>query len=104
MNPIRRFAPSTALVATLLALAGCATPKDEHSGHHPQAAAPAGAGMAGAQGDMPMMDRKAMCEMHANMMRGKTPEERQAMMAERMKGDSAQTMKGKMTMMDEMCK
>lgn len=104
MKSAHRIALPAVLAIALLALAGCATPKDEHSGHHPQAAAPAGAGMAGAQGDMPMMDRKAMCEMHANMMRGKTPEERQAMMAERMKGDSAQTMKGKMTMMDEMCK
>lgn len=104
MNPIRRFAPSAALIAALLALAGCATPQDEHRGHHPRSAAPAGEGMSGAQGGMPMMDMKAMCEMHANIMRGKTAEERHALMMENMKGDSADRMKTKMMMMDEKCK
>ncbi|WGG52355.1 hypothetical protein [Rugamonas sp. DEMB1] len=104
MKSAHRFAPSAALIATLLALAGCATPQDEHRGHHPQSAAPAGGAKTGAHGEMPMMEMKRMCEMHANMMRGKTPEERQAMMAEHMKGDSAETMKKKMTMMDEKCK
>lgn len=47
---------------------------------------------------------KAMCEIHANAMRGKTPEQRQAMVAEAMKGDSTETMKKKMAMMDEQCK
>lgn len=104
MKSAHRFALPAALAVAMLALASCATPQDEHSGHHPQSAAPAGGAMSGAHGEMPMMDVKRMCEMHANMMRGKTPEERQAMAAEHMKGDSAETMKKKMTMMDEKCK
>jgi hypothetical protein len=104
MKSAHRFAFPATVVVALLALAGCATPPDAHSGHHPQSAAADSGGMSGAQGGKPMMDMKAMCEMHANMMRGKSPDERQAMMAEHMRGDSAEAMKKKMAMMDEKCK
>ena len=69
---------------------GTAAKADEHAAHHPASAASAPAGA-------PMQDRmKAMREMHDKMMSAKTPEERQALMAEHMKAmqDGMQMMKG----------
>lgn len=64
-----------------------ATKATEHAGHHPAGAASALAS--------PMPDRmKAMREMHDKMMNAKTPEEKQALMAEHMKA-----MQGGMQMM-----
>ncbi len=62
----------------------------EHAGHHPAGAASAPAS--------PAPDRmKAMREMHDKMMSAKTPEEKQALMAEHMKA-----MQGGMQMMKGM--
>lgn len=68
---------------------------DEHAGHHPAGAASAPAPVAPAQDRM-----KAMREMHDKMMNAKTPEERQALMADHMKAmqDGMQMMKGMGTM------
>ena len=79
------IALSLATLATACASPGAVTasspaptPADEHAAHHPEATA-----------SMPMaaMDprMKAMHEMHQKMMNAKTPEERQALMADHMK-------------------
>ncbi|MCR5882289.1 hypothetical protein LRS03_05205 [Rhizobacter sp. J219] len=65
---------------------------DEHAAHHPAGAASAPAPIAREQDRM-----KAMREMHDKMMNAKTPEERQALMAEHMKA-----MQGGMQMMKGM--
>jgi len=65
---------------------------DEHASHHPAGAAATAPVPAGAA----MQDRmKAMREMHDKMMNAKTPEERQALMADHMKAmqNGMQTMK-----------
>lgn len=65
---------------------------DEHASHHP-----AGAASAPATAAAPMQDRmRAMQEMHDKMMNAKTPEERQALMADHMKAmqDGVQMMEG----------
>ena len=79
----------TATVA--LALSGCAAIRDEdHATHHPT-------GTAAPSADRTGMQMKQMQEMHQKMMAAKTPEERQALMAEHMKA-----MQGGMSMMCEM--
>ena len=79
-----------------------AAQQDQHKGHHPGGAdsSPASKSMPGkASPDMARMDTqmKAMREMHDKMMAAKTPEERNALMAEHMK-----TMQEGMTMMNGM--
>ena len=71
-------------------LAGCAA--DMHSAHHGNGPVP-----------MSSMDMTAMCDMHKEMMSGKTPEQRQAMMAKHMKAMSAD-MQQHMRMMMQQCK
>ncbi len=78
-----------------------AQPDKAHAAHHPDSAsAPAASATAKpstaspAQMDMQM---KSMREMHDKMMAAKTPEERQALMAEHMKA-----MQGGMAMMGQM--
>ena len=93
------------LLASLLA--GCATNQDaQHQVHHPdtaasQPSAPMSQGDSG--GQMGMMDMQAMCEKHKKMMSA-TPEERQAMMDDRMKTMSPEMMQKHMQMMQEQCK
>ena len=75
---------------------------DPNAGHHPAAAAsaPAAKAMPGKSGpDMARMDTqmKAMRQMHDKMMAAKSPDERNALMAEHMK-----TMQEGMTMMNGM--
>lgn len=82
--------------AVLLGLSGCAAiqqAKDEHAAHHPEKA-PAASAAPTARYDQQM---KMMQAMHQKMMAAKTPEERQALMAEHMKA-----MQGGMSMMCEM--
>jgi hypothetical protein len=86
--------PRLALVLAIAAIgtSGCATLKDEHSGHHPAATA------APAAGPGPMeAQRAAMRRMHERMMSAKTADERSALMAEHMK-----TMHDGMAMMKSM--
>ena len=101
MSKLRTFlAASTVLVLSACATAtGPAGPKRtaptdaEHESHHP-----AGAASAPAAASAPWQDRmKAMREMRDKMMNAKTPEERQALMAEHMKA-----MQGGMQMMKSM--
>jgi hypothetical protein len=82
--------------AATLGLAGCAQTPFDHAAHHPVAAPMP---MAGPGGVMAHMDEhmKAMREMHDKMMRAKTPEERNALMAEHRK-----LMQEGMAMMGEM--
>ena len=123
-----------AVLAAAAALAGCAAnqtqPKtgDEHKEHHPAGAAaqPSGGmgmmgqggggqmGMMGQRGAGQMgmmgqdgtgqMDMKSMCEMHGRMKNARTPEERGAMMDERMKGMSPEMRQRHMEMMQQQCK
>lgn len=87
------------------ALAASAQTADEHKGHHPEAAAPTAAPVqkpapeAMGGGKMGAMDQhmKAMQAMHDKMAAAKTPEERQALMAEHMK-----LMQDGMSMMKQM--
>jgi hypothetical protein len=80
------------LTAAALALPGCASISDAaHATHHP-ASAVATPGSERVDEQM-----KAMREMHQKMMAAKTPEERQALMAEHMKA-----MQGGMSMMCDM--
>jgi hypothetical protein len=91
-------------IALALAAVGPLTwaAQDEHQAHHPAgtASAPAAKAMPGPAGpDMGRMDTqmKDMGAMHDKMMAAKTPEERNALMAEHMK-----TMQGGMAMMNGM--
>ena len=93
------------LLALALATVGTSTwaaQHDQHQGHHPAgaASAPASNAMSSKAGpDLARMDTqmKAMREMHDQMMAAKTPEERNALMAEHMKA-----MQEGMTMMNGM--
>lgn len=60
--------------------------------------------MGGGAGQMGMMDKKSMCEMHDKMMSGKTPAERTAMMDDRMKNMSPEERQKHMEMMKQQCK
>jgi hypothetical protein len=93
-----------ALAVAIAASAAIAAQDDQHQAHHPagSASAPPSApkAMPGkAKPDMARMDTqmKAMKDMHDKMMAAKTPEERNALMAEHMK-----TMQDGMSMMDGM--
>lgn len=77
-------------------LTGCAsTGSASHAGH----AAPTGAAA---------MDMQGMCDKHRQMMAGKAPAERQAMMEQQMKSMpmpmSPEEMRGRMQAMQEQCK
>jgi len=112
-----------AVLAAAAALAGCAANQaqpqtgDGHKEHHPAGAAAqpsGGMGMMGqggggqmgmmGQGGAGQMDMKSMCEMHGRMKSARTPEERGAMMDERMKGMSPEMRQRQMEMMQQQCK
>jgi hypothetical protein len=84
MISLRTFTVTIVAAAATWGLAGCAQTPLDHAAHHPDAAAMP---MAGPGGAMTHMDAhmKAMREMHDKMMRAKTPEERNALMAEHRK-------------------
>lgn len=92
MHALKTLLTLSAL-ALLTACAGTtpykAAPADPHAGHHP-GAAPAAAPAA------PQDRMKAMQAMHDKVMNAKTPEERQALMADHMKAmhEGMDTMKG----------
>jgi len=110
MSPLHQTVLGIALAAACVG--SWAQTAAEHAQHHPNVAAagqpPAGQPPAGQAGPaagpagadrMAAMDRqmKAMREMHEKMLNAKTPEERNALMAEHMK-----TMREGMAMMDMM--
>lgn len=70
----------------------------------PAGAPAAGTPSAGTADQGMMMDMKAMCDMHKNMMAMHTPAERQAMVDKEMPGMSSKDKQMRMTMMDEHCK
>lgn len=91
-----------ALALTTIGAQTWATSHDKHDGHHPPGAASAPAAKTPPGKAAPAMARtdvqiKAMQEMHDKMMAAKTPEERNALMAEHMK-----TMQDGMAMMKGM--
>lgn len=97
-----KIARSLALAITVISASAWAAQDDQHQAHHPTGAASATSSktMPGKAGsDMAGMDSqmKAMKEMHEKMMATKTPEERNALMAEHMK-----TMQDGMAMMSGM--
>lgn len=99
-----------AVALTIAVLTGCATRQDvQHKQHHPdtttsQATDAMSSGSGSADDKMRMMDTKAMCDMHQKMMNARTPEERRAMMDERMKGMSPEMRQQHMDMMQEKCR
>ena len=81
---------SIAAAAATFGLVGCAQTPVDHAAHHPEVTAFAAAGpmsMGGANGSMAQMDERmlAMREMHEKMKRARTPDEKNALMAEQMK-------------------
>ena len=93
---------SLAFAVSSFGTSGWAAQHEQHAGHHPAgaASAPMSKPMPGKAGaDMARMDTqtKAMRQMHDKVMAAKTPEERNALMAEHMK-----TMQDGMTMMNGM--
>lgn len=87
---MKRFSRPLFLLAPVLAaaaLAGCASGGPRHADSHSHA----------------MMDVKEMCAMHKQMMAGKTPAERQAMMNEHMKSASPE-MRKHAQIVQEQCK
>jgi hypothetical protein len=85
-----RFSSFAAPVLLAGLLAGCAAMNGAQDSHS-HASAPHA-----------MMDMQAMCDMHKQMMSGKTPTERQAMMNEHMKSMTPE-MRQHMRMMHEQC-
>ena len=93
-----------AIVPALLSLllAGCATGVPDARTHQAgMDSSDARGGMQGQQG-MPM-DMQAMCDMHKQQMAGKSPQERQTMMDERMRSMSPE-MRSRMQSMMEQCR
>ena len=91
---------SLAIAATALGSSSWAADAVQHPGHHPEAAAAAARAkpvLGKSTTDMARMEMqtKAMHQMHDKMMAAKTPDERNALMAEHMK-----TMEQGMTMMN----
>ena len=99
MNFARTISILSAVAATSMATSAWAASDKEHDGHHPAATAPVlvaqatpatpakpGMGMSGSAAMPGQADQmKAMGAMHDKMMAAKTPEERNALMAEQMK-------------------
>ncbi len=84
----------------LLALTGCAATRGQDAAPSTDVHQGRG-GMQGQQGMM--MDMQAMCDMHKQQMAGKSPQERQAMMDERMRSMSPE-MRTRMQAMMEQCR
>ena len=100
MKLVRLLSISLALFAA--GAPSWAAQHDQHKGHHPAGSAPAAASKSMPGKTTPEMARmanhmKAMQEMHDKMMAAKSPEERNALMAEHMK-----TMQEGMGMMKDM--
>ena len=96
MNCVRTISMFTAIAATTMASTAWAANDEQHDAHHPAATATVqlaqatpgtpGMGMGGAAAMPGYADQmKAMQAMHDKMLVAKTPEERNALMAEQMK-------------------
>jgi len=102
----RNAASFAAILLASAALSGCAALREQHAQHHPEAASTGSQGTMGRGGQMGMMgnmDMKSMCEMHDRMMSARTPEERSAMMNERMKNMSPEMRERQVEMMRQQC-
>ena len=102
MKTIHLLPLALALTTVVSGNLAWAAQHDQHTGHHPVGAAPAPASEAAAAkpaSAMARMDKqtKTMGQMHHKMLAARTPEERNAVMAEHMK-----TMQDGMSMMNEM--
>lgn len=98
---MKRIARLPSLILPLLvasALAGCAS--SPHADR--EAGMASGKGMSG-DGCGDKMSMQQMCDMHRQMMNGKSPEERQKMMDEMMPGMSPDMQQMHMRMMQEQC-
>lgn len=95
---MKKIVPSAVALLLAAGLATAQTREADHQAHHPDgaASAPVARPPAGVPADMDAR-MAAMQEMHRKMMAAKTPEERQALMAEHMKA-----MQGGMGMMRQM--
>ena len=96
-----RLAAIPALLSVMLA--GCAGSRaqDAHAQQPARGSSDGRGGMQGQQGMM--MDMEAMCEMHKQQMAGKSPQERQSMMDERMRTMSPE-MRTRVQAMMEQCR
>lgn len=94
MKPFSSRAGRIAIACATFALGGCAT--------NDQAASRQAAMMGGAPA-MPMAGMNVSCPMHQQMMAA-TPEQRQAMMNESMKGMTPEMRAKKMAQMAEQCR
>lgn len=104
MKPLHSILAASAVALISITLTACATDQtQDHSQHHPAAGnAPASAqGKHGGMSGMGMMnsDMAAMCNMQAQKMSAKTPEERRALMAQKMKSMSPEMKQKQMEMM-----
>ncbi len=102
MKLVRPLSVAFALALIAVGAPSWAAQHDLHKAHHPAGSASAAASKSMPAKTTPEMARmanqtKAMQEMHAKMMAAKTPEERNALMAEHMK-----TMQDGMSMMQGM--
>lgn len=61
-------------------------------------------GSSGGQMGTMQSDKRSMCEMYGQMTHARSPEERAAMMDERMKGMSPEMKQQQMQMMEQQCK
>lgn len=105
---LSRIAPLF-VFSSALALTACASTPGSQSGtpSQPMMSGSGGGGMMGGAsgGHMRMgpMDKDAMCAMYKQMQSARTPEERRAMMNERMPGMSPEMQQQHMLMMQQQC-
>lgn len=95
-----------ALFITTTLTAGCAGMHEamHRSPESTGSQAPGATTSGSSGGQMPMTDLQSMCDAYRQMMSAKTPEERQAMMDERMKNVPPEMRQKHMAMMEEKCK
>ena len=84
--------------------ASVTTPAQQAPGARAGKAAKAADSKTAGGADKGMMDMKAMCDMHKDMMSMHSPAERQALIDKNMAGMSADAKQKRMSMMDEHCK
>lgn len=108
MKSISKIAGPIVLTFAMTALTACATgtsgtQQSSASGASSSTAPGTMMGRPGA-GQAGMMDQQSMCAMYGNMMGSRTPEERQAIMDEHMKGMSPEMRQQRLQMMQQQCR